>query len=523
MAMNPLGAGGASVELQRVEKDQEATYLDSIQNQGYEHLGEPLQIEFNKDINEIRAYVQTLAVQLNATHITEVENPPAMAGQPSMMVYYIWRAPQPQSEPQPFACPYCTRPFMAIPGSQTQVVACPTCGGANIIPAMDSAPAPVPAPAPAAPEPPLTPPAAATEEVVAPEPPAAPAAAVEEVVPPAAPTPPPAAAPPATTTEQPETSPTAAAEPPAEPTQAAKAATPTPPAPAPTSTQAPAATAAPASAPASATTPPPSTTPALATATTPATTAATPTTQASTTAPAATAQATPSPAPAATAAPSTPTPAGTATATPATANTTQTEEPATENQSNPVDYNDYYTQQYSANMPSFDYFSKKVETVQKKPEAPLIPQEYENSYNQKFTTIEQAIKSNMQKLADLLANPQNQIKFYDSGELMYPKVTIRKGAYNHLETREMDLIMIKDGVNDYKIIANESHGAASGSLMPMQDELFAIKTLGHASYRAMEDWAYLDENQKLAISKCVYAFMEIYIKKLPKPEEEAAK
>jgi hypothetical protein len=171
-------------------------------------------------------------------------------------------------------------------------------------------------------------------------------------------------------------------------------------------------------------------------------------------------------------------------------------------------------------MPSFDYFTQKVETVQKKPQAQLIPPEYEAAYNQQFQTTEQAIKSNMQRLADLLANSKNQIKFYDSGELMYPKVTIRKTAYCHLETRDMDLIMIKDGVNDYKIISNETHGAVGGTLMPMQDELFAIKTLGHASYRAMEDWAYLDEHQKECISRCIYAFVEIYIKKLPVETEE---
>jgi len=170
-------------------------------------------------------------------------------------------------------------------------------------------------------------------------------------------------------------------------------------------------------------------------------------------------------------------------------------------------------------MPSFDYFSKKVEATEKKPQAPLIPPEYEASYTQQFSSTEQAIKLNLQKLADLLANPKHEIKFYDSGELMYPKVTIRKSAYTHLDTREMDLIMIKDGVNDYKIIANETHGAAGGNLMPMQDELFAIKTLGHASYRTMEDWAYLDDLQKESISKCIYAFTEIYLNKLPKEME----
>ncbi|WP_455391514.1 hypothetical protein [[Eubacterium] cellulosolvens] len=507
----------SNLEIQRVEKAQEAQYLDEIQNKGYEHLGEPLQIEFNRDINEIRSFVQTQAMQLNATVVTEVENPPTMAGQPSMLVYYIWRAPMPQAEPQPFACPYCTRPFMAIPGPQTQVVACPTCGGANIIPAQELTAIPppaVPAAPPAAPAappaPPPAPPPAAVEEIVAPEPtPAPPPAAVEEIVapeptpapPPAAPaappTPPPAAA------EEPVTTPAPAPVAPAptpEPTTAAPAAAPTP-APAPTPPQA-------------APTPAPTTTP-IAT-TTPTTTP--PTATAPTAAPAA-----PAAPPATLAAPTQPQakPANNQDEQAQNTNYQPNTNTNTNTNSGNTEYYDY-SDEYRSQMPSFDYFSQKVETTEKKPQAPLIPPEYEASYNQQFTSTEQAIKANMQKLADLMGNPKNEIKFYDSGELMYPKVTIRKSAYTHLDTREMDLIMIKDGVNDYKIIANESHGAAGGNLMPMQDELFAIKTLGHASFRTMEDWAYLDDGQKAAISMCIYAFTEIYLKKLPADEEEGA-
>lgn len=508
-----------NVEIQRIDKSQESSYLDSIQSQGYEHLGEPLQIEFNKDINEIRIYVQTHAMQLGATHVTEVENPPVQVGQTPMLVYYIWKAPI-STEPQPFACPYCTRPFMAIPGPQTQVVACPTCGGANIIPpaeipappavpptapptAPPAAPAPVaPAAAPAPPEPAPTEPAAQpeqlaeTKQVTEPTPPPAPSAPTQEpttspesivaaptTTPPPEPTPP-TPAPPAATTAPP----TTPAEPAHEPEQPPSEVTP-PPAPVP-APPAPAAPAQPAPVPSPPAPAPPAPTTAL-TAPTPAPTAPT----APTTAP-----------------PTTTTPTGM----PATAQpeVTQTYEDSG------TTYDESYYEEYKASMPSFDYFSKKVETVEKKPTEPLIPMEYENSYNTQFKTTEQAIATNMKKLAELLGNPRNQIKFYDSGELMYPKVTIRKSAYTHLDTRDMDLLMIKDGVNDYKIIANESHGAAGGTLMPMQDELFAIKTLGHASYRAMEDWAYLDDNQKQAVSKCIYAFAEIYVKKLPPPEEE---
>ena len=106
---------------------------------------------------------------------------------------------------------------------------------------------------------------------------------------------------------------------------------------------------------------------------------------------------------------------------------------------------------------------------------------------------------------------------------MYPKVTVRKNAYTHLGTREMDLVLIKDGVNDYKIISNETHGATGGNIVSMQDELFALKTFGHCSYRIMEDWAYLDNEQKVAVAKCVYAFTDIYFKKLPKPDEQPIK
>ena len=467
-----------NVEMQRVDKSQEASYLESIQSQGYEHLGEPLQIKFNRDINEIRIYIQTHAMQLGATHVTEVENPPVQVGQTPMLVYYVWKAPI-STEPQPFACPYCTRPFMAIPGPQTQVVACPTCGGANIIPPAEIPPPPAVPPAP---------------------PPTAPPVAPAPVAPPAVPAPPTAVPPePATHTEQ--------------PVETQHVTEPTPP-PAPSAPVQEPITSPEPTATAPITTPAPEPTPAPATTITQPTT---PTEPAPAPAPSA-----PTPAPPAT---TTPTPATTTpTATPTAAPTVTAQPEVTQTyEDSGTSYDESYYEEYKASMPSFDYFSKKVVTVEKKPTEPLIPQEYENSYKTQFRTTEQAIATNMKKLAELLGNPRNQIKFYDSGELMYPKVTIRKSAYTHLDTREMDLLMIKDGVNDYKIIANETHGAVGGTLMPMQDELFAIKTLGHASYRAMEDWAYLDDNQKQAVSKCIYAFAEIYVKKLPPPEEEETK
>lgn len=492
MATNVPNQSGTQIEMQRVEKTQEATYLDSIQSQGYEHLGEPLQVEFNKSIEEIRNWVLVQAQNLNAGLILEVENPPAGPGQSPILVYYIWKSPVvqvPQAEPQAFACPYCTNPFMAIPGSQSQVVACPSCGGANIIPAME-----MPTQAQQPPQPSQT--VSGVPEV--PEEPEA--LEVQQQTPPQG----------SVTVSSPIQGQEIDQEQ-AQPSQPSSQESTQ------EQAQAPIVSTTESAEPTEPLTSEPNTTPAenLTESTPPV--QAPPTPPAPTAPPAQAAQAPPAVhAQAATTAPSAQ-PAQTTSTTESTGNevgTTTNQTPTSEVQS---DYSQ--TQQYSTEMPSFDYFTKKVESDTNKPKAPLLTPEYEQSYTQSFTSVEQAIKTNMDKLSELLADSKNTIKFYDSGELMYPKVTIRKSAYMHLGTREMDLLLIKDGVNDYKIIANETHGATGGTITPMQDELFAVKTLGHASYRAMEDWAYLDNEQKLAVSKCIFAFTDIYMKKLPKSEE----
>ncbi len=475
MAPNSSNPGVSQIEIQRVDKSYEAGYLEDIQSQGYEHLGEPLQIEFNKSIDEIRNWVLAKAMNMDANLITEVENPAVAPGHYPIIVYYIWRSPQepvPQAEPQAFACPYCNQPFMAVPGPQSQVVACPNCGGANIIPAMDLPPEQPAETTTHAP----TPAQAQTETQARTH---VPPEQLQELV--------------------------------EENTNISPSPTPSP-------------TPAPKAAPAKAPVAQASTAPAAA--------------KADTAAPVAT---------------SAPKAVNTPMVDPEYSNEAETEiqteqpvdsyyestEVIEENinyeeytydsesgqaQTDQYEYNQYQaTRNYSTEMPSFDFFTKKVESETNKPKLPLLTPEYEQSYNTQFTSIEQAIKINMQKLAELLANPKNTVKFYDSGELMYPKITIRKNAYLHLGTREMDLLLIKDGVNDYKILANESHGAISSAMTPMQDELFALKTLGHASYRTMEDWAYLDNEQKLAVSKCIFAFTDIYVKKIPKEVEPPVK
>lgn len=137
---------------------------------------------------------------------------------------------------------------------------------------------------------------------------------------------------------------------------------------------------------------------------------------------------------------------------------------------------------------------------------PGAEQQQDPLFNQ-YSTSEDAINDLVSKLAELLARDDCPLTFRDTGEFMYPKATIRRGAYDHMGTRTMDLILVKDGVHDFKIIGNEAHGESGGSISPMRDELFSIKTLGHASSLPMEDYKMLEADQKYHIAKALFLFV----------------
>jgi hypothetical protein len=137
---------------------------------------------------------------------------------------------------------------------------------------------------------------------------------------------------------------------------------------------------------------------------------------------------------------------------------------------------------------------------------PGAQQQQDPLFNQ-YNNSEDAINDLVDKLAELLARNDCPLTFRDTGEFMYPSSTIRRGAYNHMGTRTMDLILVKDGVHDFKIIGNESHGASGGAISPMRDELISIKTFGHASSMHLEDYKMLEDDQKYHIAKALYLFV----------------
>ena len=126
---------------------------------------------------------------------------------------------------------------------------------------------------------------------------------------------------------------------------------------------------------------------------------------------------------------------------------------------------------------------------------------------------DEALDDSLDVLVKMLNIETNQIKFTDTGEFIYPRVTIKKMAYVHLGNRAMNLFLLKEAVNDYRVIGNEVHGQA---LNPRRDELFALKTLG-CSYMVLDDYRMLDPPQKQQITRAIYSFVEYNVKRLQVP------
>jgi len=122
----------------------------------------------------------------------------------------------------------------------------------------------------------------------------------------------------------------------------------------------------------------------------------------------------------------------------------------------------------------------------------------------------QVLEQLLFRLATLLADPSPRFQFQDTGELLYPFVLIRMHAYEHLGGRKMDLYLVKDGIHDYKIMGNETHGTSGGRLQPYKDELFSFKTLGKASYMVLDEYRVLEPDQQNMIIAAVQAFVSQY-------------
>jgi hypothetical protein len=127
-----------------------------------------------------------------------------------------------------------------------------------------------------------------------------------------------------------------------------------------------------------------------------------------------------------------------------------------------------------------------------------------------YANANQVLEQQLFRLATLLGDPTPRFQFQDTGELLYPFVLIRQHAYEHLGERKMDLYLVKDGIHDYKIMGNETHGATGGRLQPYKDELFSFKTLGKASYMVLDEYRALEQDQQNMIISAVQAFVAQY-------------
>ncbi len=112
----------------------------------------------------------------------------------------------------------------------------------------------------------------------------------------------------------------------------------------------------------------------------------------------------------------------------------------------------------------------------------------------------------------MLSMANSPFQFRDNREFLHPTVRIKKAAYFHLGTRQMDLVLMKEAVNDYKVMGNESHGLSN--VNAMRDTLVVIKTLGTPTFQILPDYEELDEPAKADITQSLFGLLECYLPKM---------
>jgi hypothetical protein len=122
----------------------------------------------------------------------------------------------------------------------------------------------------------------------------------------------------------------------------------------------------------------------------------------------------------------------------------------------------------------------------------------------------QVLQPMLWRLANILFETTPRIQFQDTGELLYPFILIRMSAYEHLGGRIMDLYLVKDGIYDYKILGNETHGKSGGQLTPYRDEIISFKTLGKPTYMILDEFDTLDQTQQSQVVQAIQAFLTQY-------------
>ena len=129
-----------------------------------------------------------------------------------------------------------------------------------------------------------------------------------------------------------------------------------------------------------------------------------------------------------------------------------------------------------------------------------------------YSSHEEAFLHTLDNLAKLLSMDKCPFRFLDNRTYLHPTVRIMKGAYYSLGTRQMDLVLMKEAVNDYKVMGNESHGMSN--VNAMRDTLVVIKTLGTPTFQILPDYEELDEPAKADITQSLFGLLECYLPKM---------
>jgi hypothetical protein len=125
----------------------------------------------------------------------------------------------------------------------------------------------------------------------------------------------------------------------------------------------------------------------------------------------------------------------------------------------------------------------------------------------KYNSFDEMVIDCLEVLGKVLMVEGNPLHFDDTGEFLYPFIRLKKEAYQHIGFRKMDMILLKEAIHDYRIVASEQHSQTQANVNPHKDELFSVKVLGQINFLVLEEFKRLEDEQKRNIVNSLYQYL----------------
>jgi hypothetical protein len=129
----------------------------------------------------------------------------------------------------------------------------------------------------------------------------------------------------------------------------------------------------------------------------------------------------------------------------------------------------------------------------------------------KYASFDEMVIDCLEVLGKILMVEGNPLHFEDTGEFLYPFIRVKKAAYQHIGFRNMDMILLKEAIHDFRLVASEQHSQTQANVNPHKDELFSIKVLGEVNYLVLEEFKKLEDEQRRNIVNTLYQYLNAIV------------